>query len=164
MSRASTSYYTILAALRDKLLSLGDTNTITAGDFSRIDIAKHTIFPLAHILVNSITQADNVLRYNITILCMDIVGTYDLQNEDLSQLDIINAPIRGYDNEQDVINTQAYVLNRLIQDLRQGDLFGGLYQLTGDVQIGFFSDRFENNLAGAEATIDITIPNDVSLC
>jgi hypothetical protein len=152
---ALNSYYDILETLKDKLLSISETKTVTAGDLSKVDIRKKTIFPLSHIVVNSIVQNDVVLIYNVSVLCMDIVHTYKTPETDI---------LRGNDNEQDVINTQAFVLNKLIQIMRAGDLYRDKYQIDGGVTIEFFADRFENNLAGAEATFDIIIPNDVTIC
>lgn len=149
------NYYGILTTLRDKILDIGITKTVTQGDLSKVDIQKMTIFPLAHLLVNSMVQADNVLRYNVTVLCLDIVNSYNEPVEDL---------LRGNDNEQDVLNTQAFILNLLIQELRKGDLYSDNFQIEGEVPITFFIDRFENNLAGAEATFDIIIPNEISIC
>lgn len=152
---ALNSYYDILETLKNKLLSISETKTVTAGDLSKVDIRKKTIFPLSHIVVNSIVQNDMVLIYNVSVLCMDIVHTYKTPETDI---------LRGNDNEQDVINTQAFVLNKLIQIMRTGDLYRDKYQIDGGVTIEFFADRFENNLAGAEATFDIIIPNDVTIC
>lgn len=149
------NYYGILTTLRDKILDIGITKTVTQGDLSKVDIQKMTIFPLAHLLVNSMVQADNVLRYNVTVLCLDIVNTYNEPVEDL---------LRGNDNEQDVLNTQAFILNLMIQEMRKGDLYTDKFQIEGEVPITFFVDRFENNLAGAEATFEIIIPNEISIC
>lgn len=152
---AVNSYYDILDMLKTKILTISETNTVTAGDLSKVDIRKKTIFPLAHIVVNNIVQNDQTLSYNVSVLCMDLVHTYKEAETDI---------LRGNDNEQDVINTQAFVLNQLIQSMRAGDLYRDKYQIDGGVTIEFFADRFENNMAGAEATFDIQIPNDISVC
>jgi len=56
------------------------------------------------------------------------------------------------------------VLNRLIQRLRKGTLYTDMYQLTGDTNAEPFYDRFENQLAGWSATMDIEIYNDIYIC
>jgi hypothetical protein len=70
----------------------------------------------------------------------------------------------GNDNEQDVLNTQLAVLNKLIQKLRIGNLYVSKYQVIGDVSLEPFRDRFENQIAGWTATMDIIIENDVDVC
>ena len=78
----------------------------------------------------------------------------------------------GDNNLQDILNTQLGVLNKLIQLLRRGGLYEGTstisennpYQLEGDVSCEPFFDRFDNELAGWTATMDITIYNDITIC
>ena len=48
-------------------------NTVTQGNLFDIDLSKQTIFPLVHIIVNTASLESNVVRYNISILGMDIV-------------------------------------------------------------------------------------------
>ena len=86
---------------------------------------------------------------------MDIV---DISKEETSDLFV------GNDNEQDVLNTQLAVINRLVEVLRRGDLRSELYQLDGDVTCEPFTERFENNLAGWAATFDVLVPNTMTIC
>ena len=70
------------------------------------------------------------------------------------------------------LNTQLGVLNKLIQVLRRGELYTGgstlipndPYQLNGDPSLEPFFDRFENELAGWTASLNITIYNDITIC
>jgi len=71
---------------------------------------------------------------------------------------------KGNDNVQDILNTQLGVLNRLIQRLRMGNLHTDMYQLNGNPSLDPFYDRFENQLAGWSATMDIQIYNDINIC
>jgi len=71
---------------------------------------------------------------------------------------------KGNNNEQDILNTQLGVLNKVIQKLRMGTLYTDKYQLDTDVNCEPFYDRFENQLAGWTATMDIMIYNDIQIC
>ena len=71
---------------------------------------------------------------------------------------------KGNDDVQDILNTQLAVLNRLIQRLRKGNLYTDMYQLEGSPNLQPFYDRFENQLAGWTATMDILIYNDIYIC
>jgi len=71
---------------------------------------------------------------------------------------------RGNDNEQDVLNTQLQVLNKLIQVLRKGVLYTDQYQLDGDANCEPFYERFENKLAGWTATFNVFVNNDITIC
>ena len=148
-------YYLLTQAIKDALLSDINVNTVTEGDLFDIDLSKQSIFPLSHLVINSVTAQESVLRFNISILSMDIV---DESKEPTTDIFI------GNNNEQDVLNTQLAVLNKLVQVLRRGDLYNDKYQLQGDANLEPFVDRFENKVAGWTATLDIFVNNDIEIC
>ena len=148
-------FYRVTDKIRETLQADDNCNTVTYGDITEIDLNKQTIFPLAHVIVNSVVSNDTVLRFNISVLAMDIV--------DISKDEVTNIFV-GNDNEQDVLNTQLAVLNKLIQKLRIGNLYVDKYQVLDDVTLEPFRDRFENQIAGWTATMDIVIENDVDVC
>lgn len=148
-------FYSVLETIKEALLSDVNVNTVTTGDITRIDLAKQTMFPLSHIIVNNVTNEDSVLRFNLSILSMDIV--------DVSKEEVVDI-FRGNNNEQDVLNTQLVVLNKLVQVLRGGSLHTNLYQLDGTPNLEPFYDRFENELAGWALSFDVLIPNEVDVC
>lgn len=148
-------FYRVLDTIKDTLQADTNCNTVTYGDITQIDLSKQTIFPLSHIIVNSVTSGENIMTFNLSILAMDIV--------DVSK-DAVTDIFVGNDNEQDVLNTQLTVLNKVIQKLRIGSLYSDKYQVQGDVSLEPFRDRFENQIAGWTATMDIIIENDVNVC
>lgn len=148
-------YYLLTQAIKDALLGDINVNTVTEGDLFDIDLSKQSIFPLSHLIINSVTAQESVLRFNISILSMDIV---DESKEPTTDIFI------GNNNEQDVLNTQLAVLNKLVQVLRRGDLYNDKYQLDGDASLEPFVDRFENKVAGWTATLDILVNNDIEIC
>jgi hypothetical protein len=147
-------FYRVIDTIKDTLQADVNCNTVTYGDITQIDLSKQTIFPLSHIIVNSATSGENIMTFNISILAMDIVD----QSKDEGDV------FRGNDNEQDVLNTQLTVVNKVIQKLRIGSLYSDKYQVQGDVNIEFFRDRFDNMVAGCTATMDVIIENDVNVC
>ena len=148
-------YYQLTSTIEDQLLLDVNTNTVSIGDISDVNLNKQDIFPLAHIIVNSVSVEEQVLRFSITILACDIVD----QTKDLT-----TDRFTGNTNEQDILNTQLAVLNRLIQRLRMGQLHQDKYQLEGNPSLEPFMDRFENQLAGWSASMDILIYNDIYIC
>lgn len=148
-------FYNVTEKIKDTLIAEPFVNTVSFGSIDDIDLNKSTIFPLSHVIVNNTTVASNTLTFNISVLAMDIV---DISKEEVTDL------YKGNDNEQDVLNTQLAVLNRLIVILKRGDLYSEKYQVEGDVSCEPFVDRFENKLAGWVATIDITVENDMTIC
>jgi hypothetical protein len=69
----------------------------------------------------------------------------------------------GNDNEQDVLNTQLMVVNRFLEVLSRGDLSND-YELINTPSVEFFTERFENKLAGVTLTFDMVIANQMSIC
>jgi len=155
MSKGIQGFYKVTETIKNTLLDDVNVNTVTHGDITDIDLSKQTIFPLSHLMVNSATQDERILTFNLSVLAMDIVDT---SKEEVTDLFV------GNDNLHDVLNTQLAVLNRMLQKLRMSDLFRDKYQLEGSVTCEPFLDRFENNIAGWVATFDVVIENDISLC
>tara|TARA_Y100001938_G_scaffold127901_1_gene181201 strand:+ start:164 stop:619 length:456 start_codon:yes stop_codon:yes gene_type:complete len=148
-------YYEILTKLQTELNNDPLINTVSEGDIFSVDLSKQTIFPLCHIMVNSATFVDNVIQYNISIMSMDIV---DISKDETTD------NFRGNDNEQDILNTQISVLNRLYEKLRRGNLYDDNYQVEGSPNCEPFIDRFENKLAGWTMTVNINTPNTMTVC
>ena len=148
-------FYQVTETIKEALLSDVNVNTVTTGDITRIDLSKQTMFPLSHIIVNNVGNEDNILRFNLSVLAMDVV--------DFSKEEVIDI-FRGNNNEQDILNTQLAVLNKLVQVLRGGTLHQDLYQLDGTPNLEPFYDRFENEMAGWALTFDVLIPNEIYIC
>ena len=148
-------FYNLTTKIKDTLALDAFVNTVTYGDIFEVDLNKQDIFPLSHFIVNSATLNGSTWQFSMSLLCMDIV--------DVSKSDTVDKFI-GNDNEQDVLNTQMAVINRLLELLRRGDLHEELYQLTGSPLIEPFVDRFDNKLAGWTLTFDVLIPNTMTIC
>jgi hypothetical protein len=148
-------YFDIIDKLKTHFESDVLVNTITQGDIFEVDLAKQTIFPLVHIIVNTATFEGSVIRYNISILAMDITETS--KTETTNKFD-------GNDNELYVLNTMLQVLNRCYDLLRRGDMYSDKFQVEGNPTCEPFTERFENKLAGFTMTCDILIPNDMTIC
>jgi len=150
-----STFYEITQVIKNKLQEDLFVNTVTTGDIFKVDLNKLTIFPLSHIIVNSVAYAGPVLNYNISILCMDIVDESKSLTTDI---------FLGNDNEQDVLNTQLAVANRFLEVLSRGDLAED-YELVNDsANIEFFTERFENKIAGITVTFDMAIENKMTKC
>ena len=148
-------YFNIIDKLKTHFDSDVLVNTVTQGNLFDIDLSKQTIYPLIHIVPNSATLEGNVVRYNISILAMDIVDITKDQEEN---------KFDGNDNELYVLNTQLQVLTRCYELLLRGDLWTDKFQMDGNPTCEPFFDRFENKLAGWTMTMDVLIPNGMTIC
>ena len=149
------NYFDIIDKLKTHFDGDVLVNTVTQGNLFDIDLSKQTIFPLVHIIVNTASLEGNVVRYNISILAMDIVDI--TKDEEENKFD-------GNDNELYVLNTQLQVLTRCYELLLRGDLWTDKFQIDGNHTCEPFVDRFENKLAGWTMTTDILIPNGMTIC
>ena len=150
-----TGFYYIVSTLRDYLKANGFTNTVSTGDIFEVDLAKQTIYPYVHIIVNNATPKENNISMNLSVLFMDIV---DLSKQEASDV------FDGNDNLLDVLNTQLALANKMVSDLIRGSLYTSLVQLEGDALCEPFTDRFENKVAGWTVTFDLIVPNDMTIC
>tara|TARA_B100001248_G_scaffold147848_1_gene111040 strand:- start:469 stop:939 length:471 start_codon:yes stop_codon:yes gene_type:complete len=155
MNQGVRGYYQITDTLKTNLLLDENVNTVTTGDIFDVDLSKQTIFPLAHIVINSVGIQEQFLLFNVTVMAMDVV---DQSKDEVTDV------FRGNNNEQDILNTQLAVVNKLVSVLRGGTLYQNQYQLQGDASCEFFYERFENQMAGVACTFDVLIANDINIC
>lgn len=152
-------FYNITKTIKDTLEAHSQVNVVTTGDIFDVDLNKQTIFPLSHIMVNQASFEGQIVRVNISIMCMDVVD--ETKEDPRSQ----SEPFYGTNNEQDILNTQLAVINDVVTKLRKGTLYTDLYQLDGNPTCVPFSERFENLLTGWTATFDVLLPNtEISSC
>ena len=152
-------FYDITTKLKDTLEAHSQVNVVTTGDLFDIDLNKQTIFPLSHIIVNQATFEGQIVRMNVSLVCMDVVD--ETKEDPRNQPE----PFYGTSNEQDILNTQLAVINDVITELRRGTLYTDLYQLDGAASAVPFTERFENLLAGWTATFDVLLANtEISVC
>jgi hypothetical protein len=155
------NYLRLITTLETSLKNMVYVNTITTGDINEIDLNKRTIFPLVHIMINSVDMGGDsgVLNYNVTIMAMDIVNEFKTDN------DLINDPLlMGNDNEHFVLNNTLTVLNKLNEFLYRGSLHNGAFEIQNAGSCEPFFDRFENRLAGWSYTANIFVNNNLDIC
>ena len=148
-------FYQLTETIKTQLLADINVNTVTTVDITDINLGKQDMFPLSHIIINNVVVNEQTLDFNISILACDIVNQSKLETTDI---------FTGNNDVQNILNTQLAVLNKLIQKLRMGNLHTDMYQLDGSPSLDPFYDRFENQLAGWTATMNIQIYNDIYIC
>lgn len=151
----ATAFYKITQIIKDELLNDHNINTVSTGDITDVNLYKFDIFPIGHIIINSVEDAEQTLTFSVSILAADIVN---------KSKELTTDRFKGNDNLQDILNTQLTVLNKLIQRLRKGTLYEEKYQLLGNPQLTPFYERFENQLAGWTADVSIQLHNDIDIC
>lgn len=138
--------YDLINKIKEALQEEPFVNTVTEGDIFQVDLAKRTLFPLSHIMVNSATHQGNVIQFSVTILMMDLLDQKDESNK------------------VDIWNTQLAVGVRVMDRLNRGDLRSDFWELTGNPNFEPFTERFENDLAGWALTFDVVVKNNMTIC
>ena len=150
-----TEFYNITNQIRLALEAEPFTNTVSYGLIDRVDLEKLTIFPLAHMVTNSSVITEQTISINLSILFADVLDVNKKENTD---------EFTWNDNEQDILNTQMAAAARLLAKLKRGQLYKDKYQIEGDGSIEPFYERFENGLVGWVLTMDVLVPNTMTVC
>ena len=138
--------YDLINKIKTAFLEELFVNTVTDADIFQVDLAKRTLFPLSHIMINNATHQGNVIQFNVTILLMDIINQKDESNKN------------------DIWNTQLALGVRVMDRLNRGDLRNDFWELTGTPNFEPFTERFENDLAGWALTFDVLVKNSMTIC
>lgn len=151
-------YYRVTEALKNALEN-EITKTVTLGDITEVDLNKRSIFPLAHIIVNSGSITERTISLDVSILFMDLV---DVSLENVKDQ---TEPFYGANDLQDVHNTQLAAANLLVQSMVRGALWDDDIKVEGTPTVEPFKDRFENTLAGWVLNFTVEARNtDTSIC
>jgi len=151
-----TQVYDLLDKIKDELRANHHMNSVSFGDITEVNLNKMDIFPLAHLNISNVVIDSQFMTFTLQILCADIV--------DYTKEVVTPDQFYGVDNLQDVLNTQLQVMNLIFSKLKRGNLRADKLQVDASMSCQPFKERFENELAGWEAEIDIKMINDISIC
>tara|TARA_R100000081_G_scaffold82638_1_gene50411 strand:- start:99 stop:557 length:459 start_codon:yes stop_codon:yes gene_type:complete len=151
-----TQVYDLLDKIKDELRANHHMNSVSFGDITEVNLNKMDIFPLAHLNISNVVIDSQFMTFTLQILCADIV--------DYTKEVVTPDQFYGVDNLQDVLNTQLQVINLIYSKLRRGSLRINKLQVDETISCQPFKERFENELAGWEAEINIKMVNDISIC
>ena len=147
-------YYIVTKTIKEQLELDKFVNTVNTGTIDEVLLNKADLYPYSHIIVNNSSYNGSTWSFNLSVICMDIV---DLSKDEVTDIFL------GNDNQQDVLNTQLAVINRMLETLRRGANTKD-YILDGAPNCEPFVDRFEHGVAGWTVTFDILVPNDMTVC
>jgi hypothetical protein len=155
------NYYEITNTIRQELEATNQIKVVTHGSLEDVDLARQTIYPLAHITPSAAATTEKTIQWSFSIVVMDIVdfNKYDLRDQE--------NPFYGTDNKQDVLNTIMYALQKMVSRFRRGTPYSNLVRLVSEPTYEPFVDRYENLLAGWSIQLQLETPNtdvDYGIC
>ena len=147
--------YKLTEVIQNELDSNVLINTVTYGDIDDLLLDKRNIYPVAHVNLTGATLSSATANMSISVMIMDIV---DINKKEETSI------FRGNDNEQDVLNQCTAAASKLVAELKRGSLFADGFQMEGDANLEFFTDRFEHKIAGVALTFEVILSNNIDLC
>ena len=149
------NFFKIIDDVQSTLIAEPFINKVTYGGIDDVDLKKITIFPLAHMIFESMDIQTRRIGINVSILLMDII--------DFSK-NTVSDDIRGNNNELDVLNNMLNIAARLQAMIARTDSLNKDYELEGSFSAEPFVERFENNLGGISIDFTINMKNDMTKC
>ena len=146
--------YRITEKLKQELESNKLVNTVSYGDITDVDLNKSTQFPIAHVMLGEASISDSTIDLGVSVMFMDIV---DESKED-------NDLYFGNDNEHDVLNSMLSAATKTFQEFKRGTSYSDGFQAQETANVEFFTDRFENKIAGVSLNFNLTLLNSAGLC
>lgn len=132
-------------------------NTITQGDFDKVDLYKMNIYPLAHIYLGDVQFTNGqTIQMNVSIGAMNKRDSNPEVNED---------KFWNNDNEIDNYNEMLAVLNRLWTKMYTDFEYAGITASENPQVTKRGQDLDKNKLEGYQLEFVVTMPNStLSLC
>lgn len=155
------TYYSLTQFFNAVSLSHPNVTTFTIGDIYNVDLNKQTLFPLVHLIVNNTTIGEGIMTYNITLMAMDRV-VY-VTDDSSGAYNTLLKNYKDVTNIDDVWNSTLLTLNDVISYIQRNPQALD-YNVYVDTVCTPFQERFDNLLAGWQATINISVPNHSNMC
>jgi hypothetical protein len=155
------TYYSFTNFFNSVCLAHPNITTFTMGDIYNVDMAKQTLFPLAHLIVNNTNIASGLMQYNVTLMVMDRV--VDVTDSSFGHYNYLLKNYKDVTNLIDVHNTSLSTLNDIVSYIyRNPDAYQ--YNVIGDSLATPFEERFNNLLAGWAIDMNISVGNTNPMC
>jgi len=147
--------YKLTEAIQSELESNVLINTVSYGDIDDLLLDKRNVYPVAHVNLVGATLSSATANVSVSVMIMDVVDINKTKTPDA---------FRGNDNEHDVLNQCTVAASKLVTELKRGQLYADGFQVEGDANVEFFTDRFEHKIAGVAVTFDVILSNNIDLC
>ena len=119
----------------------------TFGDIFEIDL-NETDYALSHLSIESANYTNHELTYTLRLYVMNLVS-------------------KDESNENDVLSDTLQVIGDFISQFKHSSAFGDTehdYRMNDNVSCTPFTERFDNEVSGWTADINITVSFNASAC
>ena len=124
-------------------------STTTIGDIFEVDLVE-TSYPLLHIGTSSASYGLNTLTYSFQLIVMDLVDKDEA-------------------NEEEVLSETLQIIGDILSAIRYTNAteytdFLHVVRIDDNISCEPFTERFDNEVSGWTATINIEVDFDASAC
>tara|TARA_R110002020_G_scaffold224736_1_gene434629 strand:+ start:2341 stop:2826 length:486 start_codon:yes stop_codon:yes gene_type:complete len=124
-------------------------STTTIGDIFEVDLVE-TSYPLLHIGTSSASYGLNTLTYSFQLIVMDLVDKDEA-------------------NEEEVLSDTLQIIGDILSAIRYTNAteytdFLHVVRIDDNISCEPFTERFDNEVSGWTATINIEVDFDASAC
>ena len=157
----NVTFYQFTQFFNTIALAHPNIETFTIGDIGEVDLAKQSIFPLLHLVPNTVTISPQVFNYDIDLVYLDrTMEIIPLSDGSFNQ---ITKNYKTVTNTHDVWNTGLLAINDIIAYVTRNAQANN-FIITTDAIATPFQQAYENILAGWSVNMQVQVPNNVNAC
>ena len=157
------TYYSFTQFFDNVCVAHPNIKTFTHGDLSDVNLLKQELFPIAHLIIDTVTVSSGQMTYAGNLLVMDVVRFIQQVADSTGNYNVTNESYKTNSNIIDVYSSTLSTCNDIYSYIyRNPEALS--YNIYGDVVITPFDDRFDNALAGQAMAFRITVGNDNNIC
>jgi hypothetical protein len=157
------TYYSFTQFFNNVCNAHPNIKTFTQGDLSDVNLLKQELFPIAHLIIDTVTLSSGQMTYAGNLLVMDVVRNIQQVADSTGNYNVL---VEDYKTNTNIIDVHSSTLSTC------NDIYSYIYRnpealsynIYGDVVVTPFDDRFDNALAGQAMAFRITVGNDNNIC
>lgn len=157
----NVTFYQFTQFLNTIAIAHPNIETFTIGDIHEVDLAKQSIFPLLHMVPNTVTISPQMFNYDIDLVYLD--RTMEIIPLSTGVYNQITKNYKTVTNTHDVWNTGLLAINDIIAYITRNAQAQNFF-ITSDAIATPFQQSYDNVLAGWSVNMQIQVPNNVNAC
>jgi len=154
-----TLYFNTLNYFKTIMSNHPSIEVVTQGDMSDFDTREFPAYPIGNVQITEAVYGDTVTNWTIELTVADKIKNKN--NDSTGSRNEQTIAFYGVDDTVDIHANTLSILNDLTAYTQKG--VDG-FEINDDIICTPFSDRFNNGLAGWQATFTLTTHNDKNRC
>jgi hypothetical protein len=157
------TYYSFTQFFDNVCVAHPNIKTFTHGDLSDVNLLKQELFPIAHLIIDTVTVSSGQMTYGCNLLVMDVVRLIQQVADSTGNYNVTNESYKTNSNIIDVYSSTLSTTNDIWSYVFRNPTALS-YNIYDDAVITPFDDRFDNALAGMSMVFNVVVGNDNNIC